>query len=457
VSTLLVVGGSVVDEERVRRADLLVRDGRVADILEPGHSAATHTTLDASGLHVLPGLVDAHVHFNEPGRTDWEGFETGGAAAAAGGVTTVVDMPLNCDPPTLDRRSLLSKQAAVAEHAVIDYALWGGVVPDSLDHLRALRDEGVVGVKAFLCDSGLPEYSFFNDDRALLDAMRRTSQLGLLLALHAEDAQLTGALGSQARALGRAEPLDWARSRPPETELRAVRRALQAARATGARLHFVHISTGQAADEIARARASGLDVSVETCPHYLALDEGDLARLGASAKCAPPLRSRPVVDGLWRALLDGAIGAIDWVASDHSPCPPDMKHGDVWHAWGGIAGVQTTLPVLLDEAVHRRGLSLSRVVTLTAANPARRLGLYPRKGALQPGSDADLTLVELDGEWILGQADLYTRWPSSPFIGRTFRGRVVATLVRGSTAYRQGEVLARPGFGRLVTPGAVPA
>jgi allantoinase len=454
VSTLLVVGGSLVDEERVRRADLLVQDGRVAAVLEPGHAAPmADTTLDATGLHVLPGLVDAHVHFNEPGRTDWEGFQTGCAAAAAGGVTTVVDMPLNCDPPTLDRPSLLSKQVAVAEHAIVDYALWGGVVPDSLEDLRDLRDGGVVGVKAFLCDSGLPDYPPL-DDQALLEVMRRTTQLGLLLALHAEDAELTGRLASQTRASGGAGPLDWARSRPPESEVQAVRQALEAAGATGARLHFVHISTGAAAELVAEARANGLDVSLETCPHYLALDERDFARLGATAKCAPPLRRREVVESLWRALL---AGEIDWVASDHSPCPPVRKQGDIWQAWGGISGVQTLLPALLDEAVHRRGLSLPRFVALTAANPARRFGLYPRKGALQPGSDADLTLVELDGEWILGQADLHTRWPSSPFVGRTFRGRVVATLVRGSTVYRQGEVLARPGFGRLLTPGAVPA
>jgi allantoinase len=455
VNTLLVAGGWLVDEERVRRADVLVRDGQVAALVEPGQAAVdADTTLDATGLHVLPGLVDAHVHFNEPGRTDWEGYQTGGAAAAAGGVTCVLDMPLNCDPPTLDRASLLTRQTAIAAHAVVDYALWGGVVPDSLDHLRDLRDGGVVGVKAFLCDSGLAEYPFFEDEQALVELMRRTSELGLLLAVHAEDHALTSRLGSQARAAGRAEPLDWARSRPPESETRAVARVLDAARHTGARLHFVHISTGAAADQVAAARAAGLDVSLETCPHYLALDEGDLARLGAIAKCAPPLRAREVVDSLWRSLL---AGEIDWVASDHSPCPPDSKRGDVWRAWGGISGVQTMLPVLLDAAVHRRGLALPRLVALTAANPARRFGLYPRKGALLPGSEADLTLVDLSSEWILGQADLHTRWPISPFVGRTFRGRVVATLVRGTTVYRQGEVLARPGFGRLLHPGAVPA
>jgi allantoinase len=454
MTSLLVAGGWLVDEERVRLADVLVRDGRVAAVVEPGQTRPeADTVLDASGLHILPGLVDAHVHFNEPGRTDWEGYQTGGAAAAAGGVTCVLDMPLNCDPPTLDRGSLLVRQAAVAEHAVIDYALWGGVVPGSLDHLGELRDDAVVGVKAFLCDSGLAEYPPLNEAQ-LSEAMRRTAELNLLLALHAEDADLTGRLGAEARAAGRKEPLDWARSRPPETELLAVSRTLDMARTTGARLHFVHISTAAAAEAIARARSAGLDVTLETCPHYLALDERDLERLGGLAKCAPPLRSAGIVTQLWNALLRGDI---DWVASDHSPAPPEMKQGDVWHAWGGISGVQTTLPVLLHEGVHGRGLTLPRLVTLTAGNPARRFGLYPRKGALLVNSDADLTLVDLESEWILGQADLHTRWPLSPFVGRTFRGRVVATLVRGTTVYRDGEVLAQPGFGQLLGPGAVAA
>jgi allantoinase len=454
MTTLLVAGGWLVDEERVRRADLLVRDGRVVAVVEPGQTPTeADALLDATGLHVLPGVVDAHVHFNEPGRTEWEGYQTGGAAAAAGGVTCVLDMPLNCDPPTLDRDSLLTRQAAVAQHAMVDYALWGGVVPHSIDHLRDLREGGVVGVKAFLCDSGLAEYPPL-DDATLHAVMRRTAELGLLLALHAEDAELTARLGAQARAAGRDEPLAWAHSRPPETELRAVTRALAMARATGARVHFVHISTAAAVAAILSARAAGVDVSVETCPHYLALDEDELTRLGAVAKCAPPLRAPSLVAQLWDALLRGDL---DCVASDHSPCPPEMKQGTIWQAWGGISGVQTTLPVLLDEAVHRRGMPLPRLVALTAANPARRFGLYPRKGALLPGSDADLTLVDLEGEWILGQADLHTRWPISPFIGHTFRGRVVATLVRGTTVYRQGQVLARPGFGRLLLPGAVPA
>ena len=447
MTTTLVRGGLLVDELSVRAADLLLECGRVQAILSPEQGRVADNVLDAGGLHILPGMVDAHVHFNEPGRTDWEGFLTGTSAAAAGGVTTVCDMPLNCHPPTLDGRALAIKRSAIAEHAVVDYALWGGLVPESLDHLADLRRDDVVGIKAFMCDSGLAEFAHL-DEFTLAEAMQRAADVRppVLLALHAEDPIQTERLGQQARAEGRRTALDWAASRPPATELDAVRSALDAARETGAKLHFVHISTAAAARLIASARADGLDVSVETCPHYLLLDTADLERLGAFGKCAPPLRGRSEVDALWEALAEGAI---DWVASDHSPCPPEMKLGeDIWSAWGGLAGVQTLLPALLTEGVHARDLSLPRLVTLTSGTPARRLGLYPRKGVLEPGSDADLVLVDLEREWTLTADDLRSRWPINPFVGRTFRGRVVATLVRGAEVWRNGQVQVAGGYGQ---------
>jgi allantoinase len=448
VSTLLISGGMVVDEHSVKRADILIQDGRVAAILESDHEKNADGVIDANGLHVLPGVVDAHVHFNEPGRTDWEGFLTGTAAAAAGGVTTVCDMPLNCHPPTLDARALAIKRGAIVDHALIDYALWGGLVPGSLEHAAELQQHGVVGVKAFLCDSGLAEYPHL-DEFALLDAMSTCAELGLLLAVHAEDAATTQRLGQQARADGRRAARDWASSRPVSTEVDAVRVALEAAKDAGARVHFVHISTREAAGLIGEARADGQDVSVETCPHYLLLDEADLERLGTFGKCAPPLRPRQQVDDMWRALLDGAF---DFIASDHSPCPPSMKETDnIWSAWGGLSGVQTLLPALLTEGVHARGLSLPDLVKLTSANPSRRLGLYPRKGTLDVGSDADLVLLDLEREWVLKASDLRTRWPISPFIGRGFKGAVATTLVRGTVVWQDGAAQAAPGCGQLVS------
>lgn len=447
MTSILIRGGRVVDAVSVKRADILIRDGRVADFPAPDAWTAADRTIDATGLHVLPGVVDGHVHFNEPGRTDWEGFETGSRAAAAGGTTTVCDMPLNCSPPTVDPDALAVKIDALAERSVVDYALWGGAVPGSLAHLEALRDGGVVGVKGFLCDSGLAEFPPLSDPD-LADAIARCADLNLLLALHAEDPLETAERSRSAQAEGRQHALDWAHARPPSTELTAVQRALELATRTSVRLHFVHISTAGAVREIAQARSSGADVSVETCPHYLVLDESDLEQAGAFGKCAPPLRARSEVEALWDALRDGEI---TYVASDHSPCPPTMKTMDnIWTAWGGLGGVQSLLATLLSEGYHRRGLDLPSIVRLTSLAPAQRLGLYPRKGTLQVGSDADIALVDLETEWTPRSDDIQTRWRLDPFIGRARRGRVVTTLVRGTVVWDSGTAQVQPGTGELV-------
>jgi allantoinase len=456
---LLIAGGRLVTEHEVLAADVAIAGGRVAAILARGVARAAGPLgieaarrIDASGRLVLPGLVDSHVHFNEPGRTHWEGYATGSAAAAAGGITTFLDMPLNNDPPTLDGASLDLKRAAVADKSVVDYGLWGGIVPGNLDRLAELQSGGVVAAKAFMCHSGLDGYPGV-DDAALYGALVRGAGLGLIVGLHAESDGLTTALGQAAQAAGERAPRAWAASRPPFTEVEPVRRALYLAGQTGASIHFVHVSTPAAVREVAAARASGVNATLETCPHYLALDEDDLARLGPYGKCAPPLRPRALVQELWQAVL---AGQVDLIASDHSPCPPadkDRGQDDIWRAWGGLHGVQTLLPVLLTEGVHARSMPLPLLVRLTSAVPARRYGLYPRKGALLVGSDADVTIVDPDAEWTLDASMLKTRWPISPFLGRRFRGRVEATIVRGTVVHEAGESAVQPGFGRRVLPG----
>jgi allantoinase len=456
---LLIAGGRVVTEHEVLAADIAIADGRVVGILERGAAGSSgpigieaERRIDASGRLVLPGLVDAHVHFNEPGRTHWEGYATGSAAAAAGGITTFLDMPLNNDPPTLDGASLDVKIAAVADKSVVDYGLWGGIVPGNLDRLAELRAGGVVAAKAFMCHSGLDGYPGV-DDAALYGALVRGAALGLIVGLHAESDGLTTALGQAAQAAGQRAARDWAVSRPPFTEVEPVRRALYLAGQTGASIHVVHVSTPAAVREVAAARAGGVSATLETCPHYLALDEDDLARLGPYGKCAPPLRPRALVEELWQAVL---AGQVDLIASDHSPCPPaDKERGqdDIWRAWGGLHGVQTLLPVLLTEGVHARSMPLPLLVRLTSAAPARRYGLYPRKGALLVGSDADVAIVDPNAAWTLDASKLKTRWPISPFLGRQFRGRVETTIVRGSVVHQDGEIVAQPGFGRRLLPG----
>jgi allantoinase len=425
---VIVRGGTVVTPAGLAEADVRIEDGLVAEVA-PGLDEE-RVELDARGLHVFPGLVDAHVHFDDPGRAEWEGALTGSAALAAGGGTCFVDMPLNAHPPTLDAASFRAKVEALRA-SVCDFALWGGLVPGNVGRLAELADAGVVGFKAFMAPSGIDDFEAA-DDPTLREGMARAAELGLPVAVHAEDpATLLPPSGTGWR--------DWCRSRPAESELAAIEKALGFAAETGCALHVVHVSTGRGARLVAAARARGVDATCETCPHYLFLDEDDADRLGAVAKCAPPLRPRGDQDDLWQELL---AGNVLFVASDHSPAPPSMKQGeDAFAVWGGISGCQTTLPLLLSD----ERLEPPAVARLAAAAPAARFRLAG-KGRLEPGADADLALVDLSAEWELRADDLRYRHRQSPYLGRRLRSRVVATLVRGLPA---GDEPAR-----LVTPTA---
>ena len=425
--------------------DVAVVDGLVA-ALEPELEGDALETIDAAGLHVLPGVVDAHVHCNDPGRTDSEGLVHGTRALAAGGATTFVDMPLNASPPTLDGASFDLKLAAAEGRSAVDFALWGGLVPGPLDRLDELAARGVVGFKAFMCPTGVEDFEMADDD-TLRDGMARAARLGLPVAVHAEDPDLTSRLAAQAVRAGRLSLRDYLHSRPVIAELEAIEKAVVMAEETGCSLHVVHVSTGSGAQLVAAARAKGADVTCETCPHYLALDEEDAVAIGMVAKCSPPLRQRRDLEALWESLL---AGRVDLVASDHSPSPPELKAGaDAFAAWGGIAGCQTLLRVLLTEGLPR-GLPLERIAGLAAASPARRFRLAG-KGSLEPGADADLVLVDLEHGAVLTEDELLSRHRLNPFVGRRLRGRVVRTIVRGSTVWLGGVMVDPPG-GRLVRP-----
>ncbi len=444
----MVAGGRVVTPAGVVEASVGIRAGRIAALAEGPLDG--EDVVDARGRVVLPGAVDLHVHVNEPGRTHWEGWGPGSRAAAAGGVTTVVEMPLNASPPTTTAQALRAKVEAAQAASVVDFALWGGLVPDNLDQLDALAGGGVVGFKAFLCPSGTPDFGWV-DDGALYDGMRRIARTGLVLAVHAESASITGYLTAALQARGRRDRRAWAESRPPVAELEAVRRAVFLAGQAGCRLHVVHLSVPEGADVVAQARASGQEVTVETCPHYLTLTDDDLLRMGPVAKCAPPLRDRPTADRLWRQVLAGRVHCL---ASDHSPCPTDDKtrgEEDIWAAWGGITGVQTLVALLLTEGVHRRGMSLEQVAELLAARPARIAGLWPRKGAITVGADADLVVVDMERRWTVDRGWLQSRHPHSPFVGWPMQGWITHVLRRGQTVAQDGEVVARGG-GRWVRP-----
>jgi allantoinase len=423
---VIVRGGTVVTSSGVALADVAVEDGRIVAIGPDLDEQPDE--LDATGLHVLPGAVDAHVHFNDPGRADWEGVATGSAAVVAGGGTCFVDMPLNAHPPTVDAAGLAAKLAAM-EASACDFALWGGLVPGNLDRLEELAELGVVGFKAFMSPTGIDDFEAA-DDETLRAGMARAAELGLPVAVHAESpALLLPPAGTGWR--------DWCRSRPREAELDAIAKALGFAAETGCSLHVVHVSTGRGVRLVEEARERGLDATCETCPHYLFLDEDDADALGALAKCAPPLRPWAEQDDLWAELL---AGNVLFVASDHSPAPPSLKAGDdAFAVWGGISGCQSLLPLLLSDD----RLDLAAVVRLAATAPAVRFGLAG-KGRIEPGADADLALVALDEEWTLAADDLRYRHRSSPWVGRRFRGRVVQTLVRGRLPGEQRGRLVRP-------------
>jgi len=405
--------------------DVGVEDGRIA-ALGPELAGPARCELDARGLLVLPGAVDVHVHLNDPGRADWEGFATGTAALAAGGTTTFVDMPLNSTPPTVDGAGFDAKLRAAEGVARVDFALWGGLVPGDPDRLDELAARGVVGFKAFMSATGMPEFAAA-DDLTLYDGLRRAARLGLPVAVHAESDAITAGLAARAAAAGRRTMRDYLDSRPAIAETEAIARAIHLAEETGAALHVVHVSTGRGAVLVAEARARGVDVSCETCPHYLALTGEDAERLGAVAKCAPPLRSADERETLWDALRAGRIGMV---ASDHSPAPPELKRDDdAFASWGGIMGCQTLYAVVLTEALER-GLAPADVGRLVATAPARRFRLAG-KGLLEVGADADLALVDPTATGPLRADELRYRHRTSPFVGRDLGCRVVRTLLRG--------------------------
>lgn len=440
----IVRGATAVLPAGPARVNIGIEDGKIAAI-EPELPQAACAEIDARGLHVFPAVIDVHLHFNEPGRTDWEGAGTGSRALAAGGGAAFFDMPLNSTPCTVDARAFTEKRRALEAASIADFGLWGGLVPGNVDRLASLAELGAVGFKAFLCDSGLPEFPRA-DDCTLFRGLQEASRLGLPVAVHAESHELTRGLSSE--PIGQTTAVrDFLRSRPVVAEVEAIQRACLLAGEANAKLHIVHISSGRGICAALEARAKGADVSIETCGHYLFFTEEDVERLGAIAKCAPPLRSATEQAGLWTAVQNGDVHII---ASDHSPAPPEMKSGDFRKAWGGIAGVQSTLAVLLDQGYARRNLPLERIADLLASTPARRFGLE-RKGQLRVGYDADLTLVDLQASFQLEPGDLKQRHAISPYLGRSFRGVVRRTMRRGETIFRNGAICAENG-GRFLRP-----
>jgi allantoinase len=436
---MIIRGGTIVTTRGVEKADIAIAGEQIVAV--GVNLADDGDEIDASGLHVFAGGVDSHVHFNDPGRTDWEDFAHGSAALAAGGYTTFVDMPLNSHPVTIDGPAFDLKLGAATASSLVDFGLWGGLVPGNLDRLEELVERGVLGFKAFMCPSGIDEFPEC-DEETLYEGMQRIATLDSILLLHAESPQLIGTVTQ-----GRTGPSDFVASRPADAEQVAIATAIGIARETACRIHIVHVSTEIGVHMVAEAQLLGVDVSCETCPHYLLYTEDDLERLGGIGKCAPPFRTGADRDGMWRLLADGTL---PMVVSDHSPSTLDLMRGDdFFKLWGGISGCQSTRQLLLAHA-SERSIELPTLAAVTAANPARRFGLV-RKGEVAVGFDADLWLVDLSHESAVSKDDLLYRNAFSAHEGQRIRGRTARTLVRGQTVFVDGRP-APTGTGRLIRP-----
>jgi allantoinase len=433
----------VLTPDGIAPAALLVEHDRIAALCGWDAAPPAAELRDFGDSLLLPGLVDSHMHIDEPGRTEWEGFRTATEAAAAGGVTTLVDMPLNCVPETIDVNALEAKRGAAQGQAWVDWAAWGGVVRGNAQELQALAQAGVAGFKCFLIHSGIDGFAWV--DRADLRlALERLRGSGLPLLAHAE---VAGPVNEATEALNRTHA-DWRRystylaSRPDAAEIEAIALLIQLAEEFETPIHIVHLASAQALPLLAEARGRGLPITVETCVHYLWFAAEEIPDGATEFKCAPPIRGAEHREALWAALEEGLI---DMVTTDHSPCPPAMKRRDPdshegrWDlAWGGIAGLGLALPILW-TAMRRRGVGIERVAEWMAAAPARLAGLAGRKGALAPGADADFAVFDPDAEWTVTREDLHFRHKLSPYLGAELQGRVLETWLRGEPVFRGGK------------------
>jgi allantoinase len=439
------IANRVVTPQGTRRAAVLLEDGpggAIRAVCDAGDLPADARVIDFGDRALLPGLVDTHVHINEPGRTEWEGFATATRAAAAGGYTTLVDMPLNCLPETTTVAALEQKRAAAAGQCMVDWAAWGGAVEDNQADLLPLARAGVLGFKCFLIYPGCDGFAMI-DREQLERALPAIAQSGLPLLVHAE---LAGPIDAAMETLRGA---DWRRyatylaSRPDEAELLAIQMMIQLCREYGFRLHIVHLAAAQALPELNAARAEGLPITVETCPHYLHFAAEEIADGATLLKCAPPIRGAENREALWQGLRERGI---DLIATDHSPCPPEMKRvneGRFDLAWGGIASLSVALPVVWTGAL-RRGFRLEDIARWMSAAPAALAGLDGIAGSLQAGREANFVVFDPEAEFAVTPERLHTRHAISPYVGERLRGVVKATYLRGVAVYEDGSFVSGP-------------
>ena len=438
----------IVTPEGTKPGALLVEGEKISAVCRFSEIPDDAVTHDCGNDALMPGLVDTHVHINQPGRTEWEGFQTATRAAAAGGYTTLVDMPLNCLPETTTVAALEEKRSAARGECFVDWAAWGGAVADNQHHILPLAHAGVLGFKCFLIYPGCDGFTMI-DRQQLEAALPFIAKSRLPLLVHAELAEPIDA------ATAKLTNADWRKyatylaSRPDQAELDAIRMMIRLCRQYDFRLHIVHLSTARALEDLRAARAEGLPITVETCPHYLHLAKEEVADGATLFKCAPPIRSKKNQEQLWQALDDGII---DMIVTDHSPCPPSMKHEDSGRfdlAWGGIASLSFA-PSIIHTECYQRGFTLDDFVRWMSSAPADLAGLNHRAGALEAGRDANFIIFDTDAEFTVTTNRLHYRHAISPYLGQTLRGAVKTTYLRGKRVYHEGSFAPEP-FGREVT------
>ena len=445
---LLIKNGLLVTSEKVQRGDLAIQDGKIAAILSSSDPHWAKECIFADNLLVFPGAIDTHAHLNDPGYTWREDFLHGTQAAAVGGFTTILDMPLQNEPAMTTAALFDRKQQLVAPNACTDYCFYGGLIPENFRDLSALNEKGCIAFKSFIGPVSL-DYSPLNYGQAY-EAMRLIQNFGGKVCFHCEDYSMIKHLEQLMRSSGRSDWRAFLDSRPVAAEMVATTAIIELAKATGCRVHICHVSSPDVADRIAAAQREGYDITAETCAHYLSMTDEDVLQKGALFKCAPPLRSQDEVNRLWEHVANGTFSGL---ASDHSPCAYEEKFGSdlltPFDVWGGISGIQSCLQVAYDEGCVKRGLSPSVLAAAMCEKPAKAFGLFGKKGSIDIGFDADLVLLDPNAAWEITAESLLYRNQLSAFVGKTGIGTPVMTLLRGQKVAESGAYIAKPGCGLL--------
>ena len=451
----IIKNAKIVESKELKEVTILIEAGKIKQIISGNNiTTSIEKEIDAKGNIVFPGFIDPHVHFDDPGFTEREDFETGTRSAAAGGITTIIDMPCTSIPPVTNGQNFDYKLNIVKPKAYVDFAFWGGVTPEQVESeeykksLKELKNRGIVGVK-FYTISGMelyPRMSVPEMDKAFGAA----KELDLVCAVHAEDYYLVDYYSHLMQEMGREDPESWSEGRTYEAEPEAIWSVVGITKKVGNKLHIVHLSTKEGLDIIRWAKAQGVDATTETCPQYLVFTTEDFKKQGSVLKIAPPLRKEEDKEELWKGLKDGSI---DFICTDHAAgkYPEEKSFSNIWKNYAGIPGTQLVVPSILYYGYHEGRLSLAEIQKLMSENAAKRYGLYPQKGTIQIGSDADFSVVDLNKEWTVEPSRLESKGRYSPFAGNKLKGKIYMTIIRGEIVYREGEgVIGKRGYGQFV-------